>query len=275
MRQQASDVTALDPGYLRYQYGDAEKLRIRHETHRLYTDGAYTFVDDLLQHLALRPGLRLLDVGCGPGSTHQELRRRGVHVLGLDASFGMVREARAAASPDPRSQYVQGDAQALPLPEGRFHRVTALHMLYHVPDRAQALAEMRRVLRPGGRLVLSTIGADTMQRLMEVHADAALTLGYSPTPAAGRFTLDDLPLVRSVFPTAVRHIVESALVFHAAEPAVRFYATNRIDSIRGAPADGSHRAQLLPLVRAKIERIIAAEGVFRVPKTAGFFVADV
>jgi ubiquinone/menaquinone biosynthesis C-methylase UbiE len=196
--------------------------------------------------------------GCGLGGTHLELSRHDVHVLGLDVSFGMVREARiATASAEPHARYVQADAQALPLPECQFDRVMALHMLYHVADRELALAEMRRVLRPGGRLVLSTIGADTMQRLMALHEEAAITLGYSPTPAAGRFTLDDLPLVQSVFPRAERHVVESALVFSTAEPALRFYETSRIDSIRDAPEDGSHRARLLPLVRAKIERIVA------------------
>jgi hypothetical protein len=75
-------------------------------------------------------------------------------------------------------------------------------------------------------------------------------------------------------PSVARHLIHSALVFTDAEPAVRFYATNRIDHIEDRPANGSHRARLLPAVRARIEAIIRTEGAFRVPKTWGFFVAE-
>jgi len=55
---------------------------------------------------------------------------------------------------------------------------------------------------------------------------------------------------------------------------LRFYATNRIDLIEDRPLDGSHRPALLAAVGRRIEAIIAREGVFRVPKTFGYFVAD-
>jgi hypothetical protein len=133
------------------------------------------------------------------------------------------------------------------------------------------------VLRPGGRVVLTANAADAMQRLMAVHAEAARELGYEPLSETERptFTLEDLPLVQSVLPRARRHLSDVALVFPAAGPALRLYATSRIDHIHAAPADGSHRPLLLERVRARIAAIIAAEGQFRVPKGVGFFVADV
>ena len=70
-------------------------------------------------------------------------------------------------------------------------------------------------------------------------------------------------------------MVDSALVFHDAAPAVRFYATSLIDRLADPPPDGSHRARLVRLVNAAIQERIAAEGAFRVPKTQGFFVATV
>jgi SAM-dependent methyltransferase len=218
----------------------------------------------LLQHLALPGSSYLLDVGCGNGSMHPTFGERGVHVIGLDTSVGMLREARAAA------------AKGLPIPDSSFDRVLAAHMLFHVPDRPKALKEMRRVLRPGGRVVLTTNGAEAMQRLMDVHDEAARELGYVPLPEPERswFTLDDLPLVQLVFPAATRHVINTALVFPASEPAVHFYATGRIDRIRDTPSDGSHRPPLLARVREKIDAIIETDGQFRVPKSLGFFVAD-
>jgi SAM-dependent methyltransferase len=149
-------------------------------------------------------------------------------------------------------------------------------VLYHVPDWRQALREMRRVVRPGGRVVLSTNSADALKRIYDVHREAALELGYTPLPfGSPSFRLESLDEVRAVFPTAQCHVREAALVFPDAEPALRFYATNRIDMVEGWRESTEHRARLLPLVRSKIEEIIRREGSFRVPKTWGFFVADV
>jgi hypothetical protein len=115
-----------------------------------------------------------------------------------------------------------------------------------------------------------------MRRIYDVHREAALELGYTPLPPGGpALRLEDLPEVRAILPTVECHAQESALVFPEAEPALRFYATNRIDMVEGWSTDASHRARLLPLVRAKIEAIIAREGCFRVPKSFGYFVADV
>ena len=77
-----------------------------------------------------------------------------------------------------------------------------------------------------------------------------------------------------MLPNVERHVRDSALVFPTVEPAVRFYATNRIDFIKSRPVDDSHRPQLLAAVGRKIDAIIAREGTFRVAKTFGYFVAD-
>jgi SAM-dependent methyltransferase len=171
---------------------------------------------------------------------------------------------------------LSADEWAIPFQTATFDRVLCSGVLYHVADCRTALAEMRRVLRPGGLAVISTNAADTMARLNELHADAARALGYMPMRVSGErghFSMDDLALVQSVFPSAKRHVLEGALVFAEAEPAVRFYATNRIDGIENPPSDKRHRAALIPLVRKRIEAIIEREGAFRVPKSVGWFVA--
>lgn len=268
---------ATDRGFVAEQYSDADKLRIRRETHQRYSESTDTHVADVLNALGLHAGQRLLDVGCGDGGWHPRIVERGVSVVGADLMAGMLREARTAgAHLAPRPSLVQADAQALPCASQLFDRVLCSGVLYHVPDCEQALREMRRVLCPGGRAVIWSNGAYAMRRIYEVHGEAARQLGYEPLPIVpGHFTMDDLPLVQSVFPSAERRVREGALVFPTVEPALRFYATNRIDAIRDRPADGSHRARLLPLVREQIEMIIAAEGVFRVPKSTGWFVANV
>jgi len=145
-------------------------------------------------------------------------------------------------------------------------------VLYHVPDCERALDELSRVLRVDGRAVISTNGAYAMHRIYELHADAARRLGYDPLPiTAGHFTMDDLPLVRRFFPVVERRVLNGALVFKTAEPALRFYASNRIDALRDRPRDNGHRRVLLPAMRKRIEAIIEREGAFIVAKSVGWF----
>ncbi|HET9449837.1 MAG TPA: class I SAM-dependent methyltransferase [Aggregicoccus sp.] len=102
----------------------------------------------------LRPELRVLDCGVGTGALSLGFARAGVQRLwGLDASSGMLREARrhlrrAGVEPDLR----QGDIRQLPYADATFDAVACAHVLEHLADPATALAEMARVLRPGGTL---------------------------------------------------------------------------------------------------------------------------
>jgi 2-polyprenyl-3-methyl-5-hydroxy-6-metoxy-1,4-benzoquinol methylase len=269
--------SGTDPTFLREQYSDAEKLRIRIETHERYSRGdTDRIVDECIRALMLSPGVRVLDVGCGAGGWHARMHDAGAAVVGVDLMTGMLQEARTAGEMlEPPPMLAQADAQALPFGSATFDRVLCAGVLYHVPECEQALREMRRVLRPGGRAVVSTNGAYAMRRIYELHAEAAGALGYVPLPIApGHFTMDDLPMVQRVFPTATRQVLEGALVFKAAEPALRFYATNRIDALRDRPSDGSHRGRLLAAMRRRIEAIVEREGEFVVPKSVGLFVAE-
>lgn len=263
-----------DRAFVQEQYSDADRLRIRIETHERYSQGdTDRLLDEGVHALSLSPGVRVLDVGCGAGGWHPRIAARRATVVGIDLMAGMLRQARSAdAALQPQPVFAQADAQILPFRAKSVDRVLCAGVLYHVPDCERALREMRRVLRAGGRAVISTNGAYALRRIYELHADAAGELGYEPLPITrGHFTMDDLPLVQRVFPTVERRVLEGALAFKTAGPALRFYATNRIDALRDRPGDGSHRARLLAAMRARIEAIIEREGAFLVPKSVGLF----
>jgi hypothetical protein len=135
---------------------------------------------------------------------------------------------------------------------------------------------MRRALRPGGRVVLTTNAADHMRRLWTLHEEAARELGYTPARYVGlNFSLDHLDLVREVFPTATIEMIPNAFVFPTPEPALQHYASGAVNALADRPADDSHRPKLLALVGAKIQAIVEREGAFRLPKGGGCFVATV
>lgn len=119
------------------------------------------------------PADRILDLGCGTGIVARMLRERlggGARITGLDASAEMIAKARALA---PELEWVEANAMALPFADHSFELIVCQQMLQFVPDRAKAVREMRRVLVPGGRLVLATWRARHEQPLQEILGQIA------------------------------------------------------------------------------------------------------
>lgn len=105
------------------------------------------------------PGDRVLDLGCGGGRHAFEAYRRGADVTALDADEAELARVRAMfeamtaegqAGSGGQARTVHGDALAMPFPDDSFDRVIAAEVLEHLPDDARAVAELARVLRPGG-----------------------------------------------------------------------------------------------------------------------------
>jgi ubiquinone/menaquinone biosynthesis C-methylase UbiE len=109
----------------------------------------------------LEPTARVLDLACGSGIYARPFAHEvaGGMVVGLDLSPAMLRHARRAAAAERLDtlHLVRGDAMALPFPSARFDHVNCCGALHLFPDAADALAEMRRVLLPGGRVTLAVV----------------------------------------------------------------------------------------------------------------------
>jgi SAM-dependent methyltransferase len=127
---------------------------------RLWTGGRSTEGEDRVTRafLELRPDDAVLDVACGPGNTTRRLLPQlgpGARVVGVDTAPAMLERA-VADTDDPRVEYVRADAADLPFADGEFDAVTCHGALYLVDDAEAVIAEMARVLTPGGRLAILT-----------------------------------------------------------------------------------------------------------------------
>ena len=109
-------------------------------------------------------GERLLDLGCGGGRHAFQAVRVGARVVALDAQAGEVAQVRATIGamldagevrPDDDAGVVQGNALRLPFADGSFDRVIASEVLEHIPEDAEAMVELARVLRPGGTMAVT------------------------------------------------------------------------------------------------------------------------
>ncbi len=126
------------------------------------------------RHFRLRPGERVLDAGCGSGRLVpvicEQIGLEG-SLVELDFAPGMLEISRSKTHPG-NVTFSLGDAHSLPLSDGEFDKVIALALLPHLDDKAKALTEFHRVLKPGGLLVIAhQMGRQALDRLHGQSSD--------------------------------------------------------------------------------------------------------
>jgi SAM-dependent methyltransferase len=138
----------------------------------------------LLEAVAVRSRMRLLDVACGPGYVAGVAAARGAHVTGLDFSPLMVGEARRRY---PDLAFCEGDAEVLPFGDGRFDAVVMNFGLLHLARPEAAIAEAHRVVASGGRYAFTVwagpgeaAGFGVVLRAMEAHGTTNVGLPEGP-----------------------------------------------------------------------------------------------
>lgn len=140
----------------------------------------------LLDAAGVGDGTEVLDVACGIGTLAAAASSRGAQVVGIDFSLAMLAQARARY---PGLAFREGDAQALPFDEPHYDAVTINFGVHHFPQPQRALAEARRVLRPGGRLAFTVWAAPDVHALHGIAIEAVQALGDAgaalPAPPQG------------------------------------------------------------------------------------------
>ena len=127
-----------------------------------------------------RDGETILDLGCGTGSLTRALASatRALKIVGIDPSKGFIDYARTQVT-DPRVSFEEGDAQALPYPDGSFDRCMALLIVNFIPDAPKAAGEMRRVTKKGGIVATTFWDGGGANKLNSCFWDAAIAVDPS------------------------------------------------------------------------------------------------
>lgn len=209
--------------------------------------------------LDLRGEETIIDVGCGNGLylAALERRRHRGSVLGFDLSPGMLAAAKPQAS---HSHLAAADASRLPLPDDAADITFAMHMLYHVPEPAEAVRELRRVTRPGGHVAVVLNGSDHLRQIRDLVADASEAVGAPLPYRPPRLTIEvGERLLREEFSSIRRLDFSAELVIPDAEPVLDY-----VHSMIGLQA-----LEDVEAVRAEVVRRLPAGGPFRVTSHSG------
>lgn len=223
-----------DPEYVHDQYRRADNLNARIRLHQEFSTNRTGWQPWLFDQIGLQPGERVLELGCGTGSLWLENLERipaGVIIVLTDASEGMLAQARQNLEGGFGGfRFRAADARSIPFEADQFDVVIANHMLYHVPERGQALREVRRVLRPAGRFYASTAGENNLRELGELVARFDPNLLDWGTKIVEAFSLENgADQIEAVFGDVVCHRYPDSLVVTDAGLLTAYILSGRID----------------------------------------------
>ena len=263
------------------QYTATDRLSARIALHRDYSTSPIHWHRWLLEQMELPREAAVLDIGCGTGEVWRAnadplppWAGRGLRPLLAPASWRVTLSDQSAAMAEGTAAALASlgaftghvdDIQALSFADASFDGVLACHMLYHVPDIAQGISELRRVLRPGGVLYAATNGHEHMQAMLDMIGE--LDPGVDTTHSGYRFTLEngEAPL-RAAFDSVELRVFDDSLRVTHPQPLLDYILSMALPFRRLKTAEGQAAAF------AYIQRRIEATGAIDIGKRSGVFV---
>ena len=197
---------------------------------------AYEAVFDLLR---IKPGILYCDVGCGSGLALQLAAARGAQVAGLDAAVELLSIAGARV---PEADLRVGELQDLPFEPERFDVVTGFNSFQYAADPVAALAEAKRITKPGGHVVVMTWGPPQGMQAASLVAALKPLLPAPPSGAPGPFALSDADALNALASSAGLHPlsvhdVRCTWEYRELEEAVRAFGSAGV-AVRAAEHSG-------------------------------------
>ena len=287
---------SLQPGYDRgdndweLQYGTLINVKHRWEVYRYseLPDIHEAIINKLVDRNQLKPGDSVLDVGCSDGHLLRNLRLQRQHqgaLCGIDpwpdqfwtTQYYLSELAKEGHEIEP-IVFMRGEAQDLyPLPDNSQDVLLALFVLYHLPKDEQplALAEFKRVLKPGGRLVVATSGKDNKLKHRYFERRIAAELGVEPPPLMNQnFDSDEAKKILPRYFSDVEHTAHHGhLKFNKQNYMVYIQSLLTMASeFRPAQSSNSLNPAIEKIVKPQIEAEIEEKGNFIDTQERDYFI---
>jgi len=259
-----------DQQYLKTdQYKDSSNLDARVAIHQRFSTNPYGWMHWVFDALVKLPAdAKILELGSGPAHLWKECSSRIPSTWDItlsDLSAGMLDSAwRNLVVTGRAYNFKEIDAQSIPFEAETFDAVIANHMLYHVPDRAKAIAEIKRVLKPGGHFFATTVGDNHLKEITDwfrrIHKSEIWE------SFANLFTLENgLDQLKPFFPNVTLSRYEDNLHVTELEPLIAYFRSG----IRAGELSDDEFAKL----QIDLENELKEKGKIFVTKDSGLFEA--
>lgn len=212
---------------LKTQYQDATNISARINLHNLYATNRQGWFPWIFEHCGLKPSMTVLELGCGNGTLWTEnlsLVPQNIRITLSDISEGMLRDARRAiGQKDSRFAFRVFDCHRIPFPDSSQDLVIANHVLFYCQDIDQVFREIRRVLKPGGRFLCSSYGANHMKEISGLVEEFDSRITLSGEKLYERFGLENgQNLLSPYFSQVALFLYEDALLVDSPEPLIEY-----------------------------------------------------
>lgn len=212
---------------MKSQYQDATNISARINLHKIYSQNTQGWFPWLYEQCHLRPGMQILELGCGNGALWTEnmsLIPQDVSIVLSDVSEGMIRDIRRTiGQEDTRFTYEVFDCHQIPYTDNRFDLVIANHVLFYCDDIDKVCREVRRVLKPGGRFLCSTYGVHHMQEISRLVSDFDSRIQLAAENLYDRFGLENGQAILERYFSKVDMVrYDDSLVVDRAEPLIEY-----------------------------------------------------
>jgi ubiquinone/menaquinone biosynthesis C-methylase UbiE len=251
------------------QYKDAGNLDARIAIHQRFSTNPQSWYNWIFDALVELPAnANVLELGCGAGTMWKECASRipdGWVITLTDLSDGMLDAAWRNLVPLGRNfKFEQMDAQSIPYGDKTFDAVIANHMLYHVPDREKALAEIKHVLKNDGHLIATTVGNTHMQEIYQWLK--RVNTNERPDMFSNPFTLENgKQQLKNVFSKVKKSHYDDNLQVTEVEPIMAY--------IRSSIGATDLSEDKLGELKKDLTAVLEKEGKIFITKDSGLFEA--
>ncbi len=257
---------------LTQQYRNASNLLARITLHERFSTNPYDWFEWVFDHINLPGKANIIEIGCGSGYLWKNNVARippAWTITLTDLSPGMLEETqRNLANIPHKLEYVVVDAQQFPALNCQFEVVIANHMIYHIPDRAKAISEFHRVLKPNGILYCATNGENHLIELESLFDYLLPTkFGNVMIGSSSAFTLENGVQQLSPWFHVERLYYSDALRITEAEPLAAYMLSlipEQIQFISQKQIDRLHR---------ELNDRISRDGFIQISKSTGLIIA--